>query len=98
VSTRVVPVLKTSATTGEGIADLDAALTEHRQWLERTGALGERRRQRAAAEIEAIALAQVRARFGQLHGTAALAVCAARVVAGQTDPYTAADQLVTALT
>ena len=53
---------------------------------------------RAAAEIEAIALGEVRARFAQVHGSAALDASAARVVAGETDPYTAADELVASLT
>ena len=49
------------------------------------------------AEIEAIALGEVRARFGHVHGSAALDASAARVVAGELDPYTAADELVESL-
>ena len=53
--------------------------------------------ERAAREIEAIALAALRARIGDLRGTAALGVLAERVVAGETDPYAAADELVARL-
>ena len=44
------------------------ALEKHRAWLAETGRLAARRRARAAAEIEAIALGVLRARFGSLHG------------------------------
>jgi LAO/AO transport system kinase len=52
---------------------------------------------RAAAEIEAIALGTVKLRFGQVHGSAALDAAAARVVASETDPYSAAEELVASL-
>ena len=57
-----------------------------------------RRRARAAAEVEAIAVAALRDRIGDLHGSAALDALAARVVAGELDPYAAADDLVAELT
>jgi len=41
-------------------------------------------------EIEAIALGEVRPVFSDVHGSAALGASAARVVAGELDPYTAA--------
>ncbi len=40
------PVLLAVAVKGEGVGDLVAALDRHHQWLERTGALVERRRRR----------------------------------------------------
>ena len=43
--------------------------------------------------MEAIALASLRERMGDVHGSAALGTLADRVVAGETDPYTAADEL-----
>ncbi len=39
----------------------------------------------------------VKLRLGGVHGSAALDSAAARVVDGDTDPYTAADELVAAL-
>ncbi|HEX5811785.1 MAG TPA: methylmalonyl Co-A mutase-associated GTPase MeaB, partial [Pseudonocardia sp.] len=78
---------------GEGIDDLVAALDAHRAWLDETGARVVRRRARAAAEIEAIALEQVRARIGDVRGAGALPGLADRVVTGDLDPYRAADAL-----
>jgi LAO/AO transport system ATPase len=91
------PIVKTVAARGEGVEELLAALEKHRQWLERSGELDRRRRARAAAEIEAIALGTVKQRFAQVHGSAALDAAAARVVDGATDPYRAADELVESL-
>jgi LAO/AO transport system kinase len=87
------PVVSTVAVRGEGIDDLVAALDAHRAWLDDTGARAVRRRARAAAEIEAIALEQVRARIGDVRGAGALPGLADRVMAGDLDPYRAADAL-----
>ncbi|MFN8149056.1 MAG: methylmalonyl Co-A mutase-associated GTPase MeaB [Candidatus Nanopelagicales bacterium] len=92
------PVLKTVAATGAGVDEEVAAIASHREWLERTGELVTRRRARAAAEVEAIAFDQLRARMGDLRGDARLESLAARVVDGDLDPYAAADTLVTGLT
>lgn len=87
------PVVSTVAVRSEGIDDLVAALDAHREWLDDTGARAVRRRARAAAEIEAIALEQVRARIGDVRGAGALPGLADRVMAGDLDPYRAADAL-----
>jgi LAO/AO transport system ATPase len=91
------PIVKTVASTGDGVPDVLAALDKHRDWLHRSGEFTRRRQARAAAEIEAIALGEVRARFSDVHGSAALGASAARVVAGELDPYAAADELVASL-
>ena len=91
------PIVKTSATSGVGIDELVSAIRAHRDFLAQHGQLAGRREARAATEIEAIALGAVRLRFGQVHGTAALGAAAARVVAGTTDPYTAAEELINSL-
>jgi LAO/AO transport system ATPase len=92
------PILRTVASRGEGIDDLVAAMDKHRDWLVRTGELDRRRRERAGAEVEAIALGELRGRIGDVHGSAALSALAEQVVAGKTDPYAAADDLVDTLT
>jgi GTPase len=92
------PIVRTIASKAEGIADVLAAIDKHADWLARTGELDRRRRARACAEIEAIALAALRDRIGDVHGSAALDTLAAQVVAGDTDPYTAADDLVATVT
>ena len=84
------PVVSTVAVRGEGVDDLVAALDAHRAWLDGSGERLRRRRARAAAEIEAIALEQVRRRIGELR---AAGVLTDRVVAGELDPYRAADDL-----
>jgi LAO/AO transport system kinase len=88
------PIIKTVAARGEGIEDVTDALDEHRDWMNRSGERDRRRQSRAEAEIEAITLEQVRARIGDIRGQSTLPELAKRVVAGELDPYTAADDLV----
>lgn len=85
-------VVKAVAARAEGIDGIIAAIEEHRTWLVDTDQLTVRRRRRAAAEIEALALGQLRARFAELPG-AGLSALADRVVTGSLDPYAAATQL-----
>jgi LAO/AO transport system kinase len=92
------PIVKTVAARGEGIEDVLAALDKHADWLAASGELGRRRQARAAAEIEAITVAELRGRIGEVPGAAALDSLAAAVVAGESDPYTAADELLATLT
>jgi LAO/AO transport system kinase len=91
-------IVKTVASRGQGADELVDALEQHAEWLTRTGELGRRRRTRASNEIEAIAVAALRARMGDLRGTAALTTLAERVLAGEFDPYAAADRLMDSLT
>ena len=91
-------VVKTVAAREEGIDDLVAALDKHREWLEHTGTLRERRLRRAADEVEAIAMVVLRERMGDLRQGTGLDALAADVVDGRTDPYAAADTLVDAVT
>jgi len=88
------PILSTVASRGEGIEEVVTALDKHRQWLDASGERARRQQERAAAEIEAIAVAALRARMGDVHGSAALSTLAARVVAGELDPYAAADAVI----
>ncbi|MFJ2187423.1 methylmalonyl Co-A mutase-associated GTPase MeaB [Kitasatospora sp. NPDC087861] len=92
------PIVKTVAARGEGVDEVVEALEKHRAWLEEHGELAVRRRRRASDEIEAIALAELRTRIGDLRGDRHLAGLAERVVAGELDPYGAADELVAGLT
>jgi LAO/AO transport system kinase len=88
------PVLKVVASRGDGVEALAGALDEHRAWLASSGAGVERRRQRARAEIEGIALAALQARFGGVGRDGALDELAADVAEGRTDAFTAADRIV----
>ena len=87
------PVVKTAAAKGEGVDEVVAEIDRHRAWLEATGELQRRRTRRARDEIEAIAVTALRARWGDVHGRSELDGLAAAVVAGESDPYTAADAL-----
>ncbi len=91
------PIVKTIAARNEGIDDVVAAIGKHREWMQGHDELGRRRRARAASEIEAIAMGEVRQRFAGVHGSAALDAEAAQVVAGTTDPYSAAADLLNLL-
>ena len=89
------PIVKTVAARGEGISEVVEALEKHRAYLAETGLLLARRRARAAAEIEAIALGVLRSRYGSVHGgpDSPLRRLAERVASGELDPFTAADEL-----
>ncbi len=92
------PIVKTVAHRGEGLDELAAEIDRHRAWLESSGELERRRRRRARDEIEAIAVTALRRRWGDVHGRSELDDLAAAVVAGATDPYSAADELLDAFT
>ncbi|MET9545914.1 methylmalonyl Co-A mutase-associated GTPase MeaB [Streptomyces sp. NPDC006627] len=92
------PIVKTVAARGEGIDEVVEALEKHRAWMEERGVLAERRAARAAREVETIAVTALRERIGSLHGDRRLSALAERIVAGELDPYAAADELVDGVT
>jgi LAO/AO transport system kinase len=92
-STWKAPIVRTIASKGEGIDDVVATLDQHREWMAKSGERDRRRQLRARAEIEAITLEQVRMRIGDIRGSGNLPELAKRVVAGELDPYTAAEEL-----
>jgi LAO/AO transport system kinase len=88
------PIISATALSGDGISDVAAAISKHGSWLADTGQLGNRRRARAREEISAIALTELRQRMGGLPGESRLDDLAARVAAGELDPYSAAAELI----
>ncbi|MFE7774554.1 methylmalonyl Co-A mutase-associated GTPase MeaB [Streptomyces sp. NPDC057445] len=92
------PIVKTVAARSQGIDEVVEALEKHRAWMEERGVLTERRTRRAAHEVETIAVTRLRERIGDLHGDRRLDSLASRIVAGELDPYAAADELVAGLT
>jgi LAO/AO transport system kinase len=92
-STWKAPIVRTIASKGEGIDEVVATLDQHREWMAKSGERDRRRQLRARAEIEAITLEQVRMRIGDIRGSGNLPELAKRVVAGELDPYTAAEEL-----
>jgi LAO/AO transport system kinase len=95
---RPVEIVRTVATTGEGIDELVAAIERHKVADAETTAAGipERRRRRAQATLRELVVDRLRrATDGALANRADLVD---GVAARTTDPYTAADQLVAAIT
>jgi LAO/AO transport system kinase len=88
------PVVMAVAQAGGGLDELAKELDRHRGWLEESGELGRRRTRRAREEIEAIAVAALRDRWESVSGHDDLDALAEAVVAGEKDPYAAADELV----
>jgi LAO/AO transport system kinase len=93
------PILRTVAVRDEGLAELVDAFGTHHDHLVASGEAERRRRERALHTIREVALEQVRLRFARLDdGHDPLLEALARKVAGRdTDPYTAADELLEAL-
>ena len=94
------PVVRSVALTGEGLPELVTAVTEHHDWLAEHGHLEERRRRRAREEIIGLALARTRRQLESPGGSAAggltdggLERWVSSVLAGDTDPHTAAEAL-----
>jgi LAO/AO transport system kinase len=90
-----IPVLKTTAETGDGVADLAAALAQHRGWLAESGELSQRRRQRLAERVrEEVARALVRSVWEERGGAEALARALPELEAGRVTPYEVAERIV----
>ena len=87
------PIVSTVAARGEGLDAVVEEIGRHHAWLEESGELERRRTRRARDEIEAIAVTALRERWGDVHGRSELDELAAAVVAGESDPYAAADAL-----
>jgi LAO/AO transport system kinase len=89
-------IVRTVASTGEGIAELVAAVGRHRAEAETSGRWLLRRQLRARAEVEALALTRLRSQF-RVSGQAGLDELALAVRDGRLDPYTAADEVLAQL-
>jgi LAO/AO transport system kinase len=83
-------IVRTVASSGQGVDDLVSALDGHHEWLVASGRSASGRQERAAREIEALALDTLR---GDLDRLGRLGELAAQVADGVLDAYTAADQL-----
>jgi LAO/AO transport system kinase len=93
----LAPILKTVASTDDGIAELADAVERHRVWLDEEDRGTSRRVERARVQVREIALGTVRRRFHDLGDGALVEQLAGAVARRETDPYSAADELVASL-
>ena len=86
------PILEAIATTGDGVEGLLEAISSHAQFLAE-GRLGEHRRRQAARGLDQVIAASLRARVADLAHGEAYERALEEIVALRTDPYHAAEQL-----
>jgi len=87
------PIVRTVATTGEGVDELWQQINAHRKSLESNGAITVRRRERLAAELRALVAEQLLARSGDVASGARFDALVDDVASRTTDPYSAVDAL-----
>jgi LAO/AO transport system kinase len=87
------PVLKTSATTGEGIEELMAAVQKHRDWATRCGEAERRAADAMRAEIAALMRERVLRELAQRIDAGTMERVLSRVVGKELDPYEAVEVL-----
>ncbi|WP_291414824.1 methylmalonyl Co-A mutase-associated GTPase MeaB [Actinophytocola sp.] len=93
---RPPPVLRTVATEAEGVVEVFDALERHRSEPAGTGRSADRRKARAAMEIEAVAVSMLRRQPTAEPDATLLDLLAGRVAAGHDDAFTAAARLMRA--
>lgn len=90
------PVLLASATSGEGLAEIWEALGRHRRYLADSGEGHRRRSARLVGELDATLARRLSAGIQRLGGGAAYREAVDDVLAGRSDPASAADRLLAA--
>jgi LAO/AO transport system kinase len=89
-----VPVVRTEAAKGEGVAELLERVDAHRRHIEEEGTLGQRRARNLRAEVLGIAAARLRRRLEERSGSdPEWEALLDSVVRRETDPATAARKL-----
>jgi len=87
------PIVRTVATTGDGVDELWAQIGAHRASLESNGAIAKRRRERLAAELRALVVEQILVRSGEVASGERFEALVDDVATRATDPYSAVDAL-----
>jgi LAO/AO transport system kinase len=87
------PIVETSATKNEGIDDLWAAVAGHRRHLADEGRLEKRRAERLTQELRRVLALRLEVRIEELTGGDTFDEILKRLLAGESDPYEAADRL-----
>jgi LAO/AO transport system kinase len=86
-----VPIVRTEATRGEGVAELAEKLAEHREYITAQGTLSERRRRNLMNEVLAIATYRMRRELEEsVREDAAVQELLDRVASRELDPASAA--------
>ena len=89
-----VPILKTEASRGEGIAEVAEKIGEHHAFIREQGTLAERRRRNLMNEVLALATARLRRRLeAQVRDDESVQELLDEVVARRLDPASAAAKL-----
>ena len=89
-----IPVLKTVAVSGGGVAQLRDALERHRTWLHESGAWAERERARLDRMLQTLVQAELRARLESALPPPLRQNLVERMQRRQIDPYSAAADVV----
>ncbi len=93
------PVLKTIASTGEGVLELAATITEHREFLETNGLLAERRRVHFVTQLREIVVAELeKDLYARLGDEAKLDSLVGDVSKGHRSPYKIAREVLDGIT
>ena len=91
------PVVPAVATSGEGVADVWTAVTDHRRWLDESGEGARRRQDRVAAELRSIIAVQLAARAAKLGGGSRFEELRDEVLARDIDPWSAVDEVLASI-
>jgi LAO/AO transport system kinase len=92
-TTWVPPIVRTVATTGEGVDELNGAIRSHRTHLESTGEAEARRRARLREELRGMIAARLMQQTDELCDGPAFDAAVDAVAARESDPYAAVDAL-----
>jgi LAO/AO transport system kinase len=93
-----VPVLTTNALTNDGVPGLVEAIDGHRVWLEASGELVRRRRDRASGRVRDVVERELRrTTWSSPETTATLGAGVERIEAGSATPYSVAREILARL-
>ena len=88
-----VPILRTEAARGEGVAELATKIVEHREHIEAEGTLAERRARNLRNEVLELAAARLRRRLEDTITDPEVEALIKKVVSRELDPASAATEL-----
>jgi LAO/AO transport system kinase len=87
------PIVDTTASSGEGLAELWDGVARHRTYLRESGTMERRRADRMAHELRRVLMARSAATIDELASGEEFASAVKALAAGELDPYQAADRL-----